>query len=455
MPEPVCGRILVVDDDRDMREMVEEDLARRGHGVLTAADGAGALDLVRREEFDTVLTDLNMPGTGGIELCRTLQAERPDLPVVILTAFGSFDTAISALRAGAYDFVTKPVDLDLLALTLERAVRHRQLEQTLRRLQDEVRRSRRSGALLGESRAMREVQELIARIADLDSSVLITGESGTGKELVARALHDQSSRREGPFIAVNCAALPENLLESELFGHERGAFTDARSARRGLFLEASGGTLLLDEVGELPLPLQPKLLRVLEERRVRPVGGNRELPCDVRLIAATHRDLEEAIDRGTFREDLYYRLNVLTLELPPLRARGNDILILAQALVDEFAERFKKGVKSIAEPAAGRLLAYPWPGNVRELRNVIERAVALARHDRLTAEDLPDRLRQPGAARSLPAGWVEDDALLPLGEMEQLYLRHVLDSVGGNRSLAAKVLGIDRKTLYRKLKGEK
>jgi two-component system response regulator AtoC len=454
MPEPVCGRILVVDDDRDMREMVEEDLARRGHGVLTAADGAGALDLVRREEFDTVLTDLNMPGTGGIELCRTLQAERPDLPVVILTAFGSFDTAISALRAGAYDFVTKPVDLDLLALTLERAVRHRQLEQTLRRLQDEVRRSRRSGALLGESRAMREVQELIARIADLDSSVLITGESGTGKELVARALHDQSSRREGPFIAVNCAALPENLLESELFGHERGAFTDARSARRGLFLEASGGTLLLDEVGELPLPLQPKLLRVLEERRVRPVGGNRELPCDVRLIAATHRDLEEAIDRGTFREDLFYRLNVLTLELPPLRARGNDILILAQALVDEFAERFKKGVKSIAEPAAGRLLAYPWPGNVRELRNVIERAVALARHDRLTAEDLPDRLRQPGAARSLPAGWVEGDALLPLAEMEQLYLRHVLDSVGGNRSLAAKVLGIDRKTLYRKLKGE-
>jgi two-component system response regulator AtoC len=454
MADPVFGRILVVDDDRDMREMIEEDLVRRGHEVLTAAEGSAALDILRNEDADTVLTDLNMPGTGGIELCRALQAERPDLPVVILTAFGSFDTALSALRAGAYDFVTKPVDLDLLALTLDRAVRHRRLEQTLRRLQDEVRRSRRGGGLLGESRAMSEVQDLIARIADLDSSVLITGESGTGKELVARALHEQSHRRGGPFIAVNCAALPENLLESELFGHERGAFTDARSARRGLFLEASGGTLMLDEVGELPLPLQPKLLRVLEERRVRPVGGSRELPCDVRIVTATHRDLEEAIDQGGFREDLYYRLNVLTLELPPLRARGNDILILAQVFVNEFAGRFQKGVKSIAEPAAGRLLAYPWPGNVRELRNVIERAVALARHNRLTVEDLPDRLRNPGATRTLPASWGETDNLLPLAEMERLYLRHVLDSVGDNRSLAAKVLGIDRKTLYRKLKGE-
>jgi DNA-binding NtrC family response regulator len=452
--DQVRGRILVVDDDPGMCELLEDYLARLGHTVLTAAGGAQALDLLGREEVDAILTDLNMPGVGGIELCTRLHADRPDLPVVIITAFGSLDTAISALRAGAYDFVTKPVELDMLALTLRRAVQHRQLEQTLRRLQDEVRRTRERGALLGESQVMRELQDLIGRVADLDSSVLIVGESGTGKELVARALHQQSRRRDGPFIALNCAALPENLLESELFGHERGAFTDARTARRGLFLEASGGTLLLDEVGELPLSLQPKLLRVLEERRVRPVGGNREFACDVRIVAATHRDLEEAIRRGTFREDLYYRLNVLTLDLPPLRARGNDILLLAQSFVAEFSARFQKDIKGMTEPAASRLLAYHWPGNVRELRNVMERAVALTRHDRLTPEDLPERLRRPVAGRQLPARLGEAEGLLPLAEMEQLYLQHVLDAVGGNRSLAAKVLGIDRKTLYRKLKEE-
>ncbi len=454
MPDQVTGKILVVDDDPGMRDLLEDYLTRLGHTVMSAADGAGAIDLLAGAEADAILADLNMPGIGGIELCARLHADRPDLPVVIITAFGSLDTAIAALRAGAYDFVTKPVELDLLALTLRRAVQHRQLEQTLRRLQDEVRKSREGGALLGESRGMRELLDLIGRIADLDSSVLIVGESGTGKELVARALHQQGGRRDGPFIALNCAALPETLLESELFGHERGAFTDARSARRGLFLEASGGTLLLDEVGELPLPLQPKLLRVLEERKVRPVGGNREFPCDVRIVAATHRDLEEAIAQGTFREDLYYRLNVLTLELPPLRDRGNDILLLAQAFASEFAARFQKGLKGITEPAASRLLAYHWPGNVRELRNVMERAVALTRNDRLTPEDLPDRLRRPVPGRALPAGLAEGEGLLPLAEMEQLYLQHVLAAVGGNRSLAAKVLGIDRKTLYRKLKEE-
>jgi len=454
MPETVTGRILVVDDDRGMRELIEEDLARHGHTVLTAGGGTQALELLRHEDVDAVLTDLNMPGVGGIELCSVLQAERPELPVVIITAFGSLETAISALRAGAYDFVTKPIDLDLLAHTMNRAVQHFQLGQTLGRLQDEVRRTRGRETLLGESRAIREVQDLIARIAPLDSSVLITGESGTGKELVARALHEQSPRRDNSFIAVNCAALPETLLESELFGHERGAFTDARTTRRGLFLEASGGTLLLDEVGELPLPLQPKLLRVLEERKIRPVGSNREHPCDVRIVAATHRDLEDAIRQGTFREDLFYRLNVLTIDLPPLRARGNDVLLLAQAFVDEFSTRFHQGVKGIVEPAATRLLSHNWPGNIRELRNVIERAVALSRHDRLTAEDLPDRLRQPVAGRALPPGIGDSEHLLPLADMEQLYLQHVLETVGDNRTLAAKILGIDRKTLYRKLKEE-
>jgi DNA-binding NtrC family response regulator len=451
MAEPVTGSILVVDDERDMRELLEEELSRQGHTVFGAPDAEQALALLREQEVDVVLTDLNMPGSGGIALCSRLQAERPEVPVVILTAFGSLETATAALRAGAYDFVTKPVDLDLLGHAIRRAVQHSQLEQSLRRLQDEVRRRRAPSTLLGRSPAMQELQELLGRIADLDSSVLLIGESGTGKELVARALHEQSSRRDGPFVAVNCAALPGNLLESELFGHERGAFTDARSARRGLFLEASGGTLLLDEVGDLPLELQPKLLRVLEERRIRPVGGNRELDCDVRIVAATHRDLEAALEQGTFREDLYYRLNVLTLELPPLRARGNDILLLAQAFIEECAARFGKAVKGLAEPAATRLLAYDWPGNVRELRNVIERAVALTRHERLTAEDLPERLRRTDRAKALSLEQTEE--LLPLADMEQRYLRHVLDTVGGNRTLAARILGIDRKTLYRKLKG--
>ena len=451
MAEAIKGRVLVVDDDREMRSLLSEDLSRQGHTVLTAADGGQALALLQTNEVDAVLTDLNMPGSSGLDLCARLQNECPDLPVVILTAFGSLDTAIAALRAGAYDFVTKPVDLDLLTHTVRRAVRHRQLEQTLHRLQDEVRRSRGPGALLGESAAIAEIRDLVARLAGLDSSVLITGESGTGKELVARALHEQSARSAGPFTAVNCAALPETLLESELFGHERGAFTDARNSRRGLFLEASGGTLLLDEVGELPLALQPKLLRVLEERRVRPVGGNREINCDVRIVAATHRNLEAAIAAGTFREDLFYRLNVLPLDLPPLRVRGNDILLLAQVFVDEFAERFHKGVKGLTEQAATRLLAHAWPGNVRELRNVIERAVALTRHERLTVEDLPERLRQaaappPRTSPAMPAG-----DLLPLAEIERRYLQQVLERVGGNRTLAASILGIDRKTLYRKL----
>ncbi len=453
MAEPIRGQLLVVDDDRALRELLAEELTRQGHTVLTAASAALALELLDGGEFDALLTDLNMPGGSGIDLCGRLHDERPELPVVILTAFGSLDTAIAALRAGAYDFVTKPVDLDLLAHTLGRAVQHSQLQRTLQRLQEEVRRSRGGRSLLGESRTMAAVRELISRIANLDSSVLITGASGTGKELVARALHEQSSRRGGPFVAINCAALPETLLESELFGHERGAFTDARTARRGLFLEASGGTLLLDEVGELPLPLQPKLLRVLEERRVRPVGANRELDCDVRIVAATHRDLEAAMEEGRFREDLFYRLNVLTIELPPLRARGNDILLLAQGFVEECATRFGKGVKGLSEPAATRLLGYDWPGNVRELRNVVERAVALTRHERLSVEDLPDRLRQP-VPRTLPVGQGETGELLPLAEMERRYLQQALAAADGNRTLAARLLGIDRKTLYRKLQEE-
>jgi len=454
MTETQPGRILIVDDDLGMRELLHDDLGRRGLQVMTAANITTALELFQQNPVDVVLTDLNMPGGGGIELCQALHRRDPDLPVLIITAFGSLDTAIAALRAGAHDFVTKPIDLDLLALTLRRAVEHCHLRNNLRQLQEEVRRTHREEILLGDSRGIIEVRDLVARVAGLESSILIHGESGTGKELVARSLHDQSQRSKGPFVAINCAALPEPLLESELFGHEKGAFTDARTARQGLFLEAAGGTLLLDEIGELPLPLQPKLLRALEERTVRPLGGGRELPFDVRIIAATHRDLGEAINSGNFREDLYYRLNVIAIDVPPLRERGNDILLLAEIFIDEFARRLDKPIKGLSEAAASRLLSYPWPGNVRELRNLMERGVALSRHQRLSVEDLPTKLQGALPGASPVTELVSTGNLLPLADMERRYIKLVLDTVENNRSLAAKILGIDRKTLYRKLKEE-
>jgi DNA-binding NtrC family response regulator len=446
------GRILVIDDDRALCELLDEDLRRRGHQVATALRVGQARELLHQEEFDVVLTDLNMPGTSGIAFCAELHGNRPDLPVVIMTAFGSLETAIGALRAGAYDFVTKPVDLDLLNLTLDRALQHRQLQEKVRLLKAQVRRQQPDDELLGESPALLKVKEQILRLADLETSVLISGESGTGKELVARALHRQSRRKDQPFIAINCAALPENLLESELFGHVRGAFTDARENRKGLFVEASGGTLLLDEIAELPLALQPKLLRVLEDHRVRPLGGSSEIDCDVRVLAASHRDLTEAVREKSFRSDLFYRLNVIQLDLPPLRERDNDILLLALSFLRQLNKRFGKSISGLAQPAAACLLAYHWPGNVRELRNVIERALALSCHDLITLEDLPEQIQHPQGGKQLPGGLVDSGAILPLEEMERRYIHQVLEQLAGNRTLAARLLGVDRKTLYRKLK---
>ncbi len=446
------GRILVLDDDKALCELLEEDLNRRGNRVWTALSVAAARELLRQEEIDVVLTDLNMPGTSGIEFCAELHSNRPDLPVVIMTAFGSLETAIAALRAGAYDFVTKPVDLDLLSISLKRALQHRHLQEKVRLLKEQVRRQEPDDELLGESPGLQNIKQQIVRIADFDTSVLISGESGTGKELVARALHRQSNRHEGPFVAINCAALPENLLESELFGHVRGAFTDAREARKGLFVEASGGTLLLDEIAELPLGLQPKLLRVLEDHKVRPLGGSSEIDCDVRVLAASHRDLAARVASGQFRSDLFYRLNVIQLELQPLRDRGNDILLLASKFIQQLSQRFNKSVVGLAQPAAACLLAYHWPGNIRELRNVIERALALTLHDQLTVEDFPEQIRHPNGKAPLPASLVDEGNIIPLDEMERRYIHQVLEQLDDNRTLAARLLGVDRKTLYRKLK---
>ncbi len=446
----MSNRILVVEDDEGMGQMLVDDLGRRGYAVTWHRDAEAGLAELGKTPCDLVMTDLNLPGMDGIALCGRIAANRPDVPVVVLTGFGSLETAVSAIRAGAYDFVTKPVDLDLLVIVLERALKHRALQEQIRVLQEGDQAAALGGEMIGASAPMRELGRLVARIADTDASVLISGESGTGKELVARVLHQRSARARKPLLALNCAALPENLLESELFGHRRGAFTDAHADKPGLLREADGGTLFLDEIGEMSTAMQPKLLRALEERRCRPVGGSEEVAFDVRVVSATNRDLEAAVETGGFRDDLFYRLNVIQLHVPPLRSRGTDVLLLARHFLQMFAGRSGKAVTGIAETAAARLLEYAWPGNVRELRNAMERAVALARHDKVVLDDLPERIRDWHSSHVI-LGSSDPAELVPLEEVERRYILHVLESAGGNRTLAARILGLDRKTLYRKL----
>jgi two-component system response regulator AtoC len=446
-------RVLFVDDEKDMGEVAEMGLGQRGFTVVSSTSPEAALSLLEREDFDVVVTDLVMPGMNGLDLCGRILGNRPDIPVVVVTAFGSLEMAVAAIRAGAYDFVTKPFDFEVLRLALDRAIQHRALRSEVTRLRATVAGSKRFEGLLGQSAAMKKVYDLVERVAETDASVLITGESGTGKELVARAVHGRSHRKDGPFVAINCAAMPENLLESELFGHAKGAFTDAKSARTGLFVAASGGVIFLDEIGELPLPLQPKLLRALQERKVRPVGGNGEVPFDARIVAATNRDLELMVEEQRFREDLYYRIHVIHVALPPLRARGNDILVVAQHFVEHYGHTFQKSVTGISPAAAERLLAYPWPGNVRELQNCIERAVALTRMSEVVIEDLPEKMQGWKATESLDVGAsAGSEGLLPLDEMERRHILRAMEVHRGNRGLVAEALRIDRKTLYRKLR---
>ena len=377
-------------------------------------------------------------------------ANRPDLPVVVVTAFGSMETAVGAIRVGAYDFITKPFAMEELAITVERAVAHKALQQEVRRLRTVVRDAQCFTEMVGKSAAMQSVYDLVARVAETEATILITGESGTGKELVAKAIHARSSRAQRPFVAINCAAMPEPLLESELFGHTKGAFTDARQARQGLFLNASGGTLFLDEIGEMAMGVQAKLLRVLQERTVRPVGGEKEIPFDTRIIAATNRDLEGDVASHSFREDLFYRINVVHIDVPPLRARAGDVLVLAQHFVERFSAIHRTNVSTLSGPAAECLLAYSWPGNVRELQNCIERAVALTSHDTLGVDDLPEKVRNHRPTAVI-ADTRDPAEFLPMEEVERHYILRVLQGVGGNKTLAAEILGFDRRTLYRKL----
>lgn len=444
-------RILVIDDDPGMCDLLKVDLRLRGFDVDTFTSAEDALTAIPATDACVVLTDLNMPRVDGLQVCERVVSNRPDLPVVVMTAFGSLESAISAIRAGAWDFVTKPIELDLLEIVLQRAARHHAVQEELRRLTTPT--DDRDGfeQMLGVSPAMQKVYQQLRQVSASQASVLITGESGTGKELAARAIHHRGPHPDGPFVAINCAALPENLLESELFGHAKGAFTDAREARIGLFQQADGGTLFLDEIGDFPLTLQAKLLRAMEQRMVRPVGGNAEVPFDARILTATNRDLQRAVEEGRYREDFYYRINVIQIELPPLRARGTDVLLISRHLIQTFARQSGKAVTGLTEPAAERLLSYSWPGNVRELRNVIERAVALTEFDRLVIDDFPEHIRNYRQSR-LTIDGLNPEELQPLEAMERRYIQHVLQAVQGNRTEAARILGIDRKTLYRRLK---
>ena len=442
-------RVLIVDDDTEVARLLQAGLHAVGCETHVLDSPEAALDLLEAERFDLVISDLQMPTMSGLQLCERILAAHPDVPVVVVTAFGSLESAVGAIRAGAYDFITKPVKMQSFQLTVERALRHRELAREVKRLREATQAAPFPG-IVGTGAAIRAVLDLVTRVASTDSTVLITGESGTGKELIARALHQKSRRGAGPFIAVNCAAVPEALLESELFGHTKGAFTDATNARTGLFLKASGGTLLLDEIGDMPMQMQAKLLRALQERTLRPVGGDHEVPFDIRIVASTNRDLETAVEEGRFREDLYYRIHVVRIELPALRTRGNDILELAQHAVVRAARAAGKLVRGISSNAAQKLLTYSWPGNVRELSNAMESAVAVTRFEELTIDDLPQTVREHRGSHVIVAG--DDPEQLPtLEEFERRYVLRVMEAVQGNKALAARVLGLDRKTLYRKL----
>jgi DNA-binding NtrC family response regulator len=443
------ARVLIVDDERDECEHLERLTRRLDYVPVCTTSPEAALDLIGKESFSVILTDLGMSTMGGLELCSRIVGARPDVPVVVVTGLGSMEAAIEAMRAGAYDFLNKPLDANVLELALRRAVQNHRLQEEIRLLST-ASPSGSSEWMIGESEPVMRVKDIVSRVGVSDVTVLVHGETGTGKELIARAVHRFSARSEGAFIAINCAAVPASLLESELFGHARGAFTDAKISRDGLFVRASGGTLFLDEIGDMPLEMQAKLLRALQERVVRPVGSNTEVPFDTRIVAATHRDLETDIANGKFREDLYYRINVVKITAPPLRERGNDVLLLASHFLAQTSQRCRKEAMGLSPQVASLLLAYEWPGNVRELENCIERAVALARFNSISAEDLPERIRTfaPKQFSVVSEGGQE---ILPLDEIERRYILRALSLLDGNRSRAASLLGVDRRTLYRKL----
>lgn len=432
--------------------MLRTMLRSWGYAVSEAADGDEALNLVRERAFDAVLTDVRMARMDGIHTLKSVLEYNPALPVVLMTAYSSVETAVEALRLEAYDYLVKPLDFEILRHTLRQAIEHSRLSVENRELRRQLSEAAARPGILGRSPAMLAMQETIATVAPTEATVLITGESGTGKELVARALHSGSARADKPMVTVNCAALAENLLESELFGHEKGSFTGADRRREGRFVQANGGTLFLDEIGEMPLPLQAKLLRALQEGEVQRVGSDAPLTVDVRVLAATNRDLREEVARRRFREDLYFRLNVISLEVPPLRDRGEDIPVLAAHFLERFAGRNRKSIRGFSPQAVDSLLRYAWPGNVRELENAVERAVILCNGDLITRRELPAAITEAASPEEASSAAVGALAGLPLDELERRAIGETLRCTGDNKSEAARQLGITRATLHNKLR---
>ncbi len=440
------GTVLVVDDDRAHRTMLKTLLSGWGYVIFEADDGDTAIEKVREQGFDLILMDVRMMRMSGIEALHEIKAINPAIPVIIMTAFSSVESAVQALKKGAYDYLTKPLDFDELQIIIERTMEHRHLREENRLLRENlgVRFDRQN--IIGRSDAMERLMETVAQVAPSDATVLLTGESGTGKELIAGAIHFNSLRKEKPFVKINCAAITETLLESELFGHEKGSFTGAERRKEGKFRQADGGSIFLDEVSEMSLAMQVKLLRVLQEREIVRVGGEEVIKIDVRVIAATNRNLVEEIEKGNFREDLFYRMNVVSLNMPSLRERREDIPLLTQHFLTLFAEKNNKDIKGLTPQAMDGLLKYEWPGNIRELMNVIERAVVLSRAEYLDEDDVSLIIRREPAAQQINHG------NMPLEDVERNTVLETLEAAEGNKSEAARRLGITRRTLHKKLK---
>jgi len=439
-------RLLIVDDEKNIREGLAEALKMDGYEVVTASDGTEGWQRFEKGDIDLVITDLRMSGLSGEELQQKIDAVSPGLPVIILTGHGTVENAVTAMRNGAYDFLTKPVNLDHLSMLVKRALENHELSLKQKSLEEEMGKNRQFKTMVGSSAAIQQVFDMISRAAPSKASILITGESGVGKELVADALHELSPRKGKSLVKVHCAAIPDSLIESELFGHEKGAFTGAVARRRGRFELANEGTLFLDEIGEIDQNIQIKLLRVLQERKFERVGGEETIETDVRIIAATNKDLKSEVDKGTFREDLYFRLNVVNIHVPPLRERKDDLPLLISVFLREFSRENGKQIDGIDEKARSAMYGYDWPGNIRELRNCVESAVVMAKGNIIGEADLPPTIR----AHS-DEGWIR----IPLGtnmeNSERIIIRDTLSFLKGNKSKAAEVLGIGRKTLHRKL----
>ncbi len=448
-PEVHGTSLLVIDDEAAIRESFHRLLTAQGYAVETAADGKEAIALVREHRFRVAISDLRLPDVDGVDLLKMLKIASPETEVVMITGYGTIDDAVSAIKEGAYDFIQKPIKKHLILKVVEKALEKQTLASENRELKERLRRMEKVPKPIGVSPAMKKTIEVAEQVAPSSASVLITGESGTGKEVIANIVHHASRRRSAAFIKVNCAAIPETLLEAELFGHEKGAFTGAISQRKGRFELADGGTLLLDEISEIPPATQVKLLRVLQEGEFERVGGTETIRADVRIVAATNVKLEDAIEAGDFRKDLYYRLNVITIHIPPLRDRPEDIPLLAEHFIRIYGQINNKEIDGLTKGALDRFLTYSWPGNVRELENVIERSVVLGRKRRIGVEDLPPTLNEEGGAESvirIPFG-------ITMHEAEHRIITETLRRTQGNKEMAARLLGIAARTIYRKLEG--